>query len=371
MILLRGGRVLDPTNGLDAVQDVLIRDGIIAALGPSLDPQGARVIDVKGCWVTPGLVDLRSLVRDERDVRAALAGGFTTLLASPESPLAGSPLLTLRRASALTSGLEGEELGELPDNEICVSQGFKPLAKGGVLRRALQYLSPWSPLVMLHAEDPTLTGRGLLGEGETATRLGLLAVPSTAETSVVARDLAIVEETGARVHFSHLTCARSVALVREAKQRGLKVSADVTPHHLTLDDSAAEGFSLAARVWPPLRSKADVQALVAGLKDGTIDAVAADHVRVDVLDREHPFEQCAPGCESFETAFAQVAARVDVRRAVDALTAAPARLLRIEAGHLTKGARADVAVFDAESRATRLTLVGGARRYASGGGAEP
>lgn len=370
MILLRGGRVLDPTNGVDAVQDVLIRDGIIAALGAGLDPKGARVLDVKGCWVTPGLVDLRSLVRDERDVRAALAGGFTTLLASPESALAGSPLLTLRRASALTARLEGEELGELNDAEVCVSQGFKPLVKGGVLRRALQYLSPFSPLVMLHAEDPSLTGRGLLGEGETATRLGLLAVPASAETSVVARDLAIVEETGARLHFSHLTCARSVALVREAKQRGLKVSADVTPHHLTLDDSAAEGFALAARVWPPLRSKADVRALRAGLVDGTIDAVAADHVRVEVLDREHPFEQCAPGCESFETALARVAAHVEARRAVEALTAAPAQLLRLEAGHLTPGARADVAVFDAETKATRLTLVGGARRYSFPAGAE-
>lgn len=365
-VLLRGGRLLDPANGRDGVADVLVSDGKIASIAERLQPPGAEVIDVSGLWVTPGFVDLHSVVRDERDVEAALAGGFTTVVAAPESPRYRTDRLQLLAAAPLTRKLEGDELGETPDEAPCLSQGFKPLAKSGVLRRALQYSASRHRLIVLHAEDPSLTGSGVLGEGLTTTRLGLPAVPVAAEAAVVARDLLILEEVGGRLHFAHLTTARSVELVRQARARGLEVSADVTPHHLTRDIRTAEGYSLDARVWPPLRSEADVKALAAGLADGTLDAVACDHVRVDVLDREHPFEACAPGCEAFVQALpAVLGLGLTPQRVIEVLSTGPARLLGLRTG-LAVGLTAGLTAFDPASRTVRGVIAGARHTFLSG-----
>lgn len=359
-LLLRGGRLLDPAARRDGVAEVLVIDGEIAQVGAKVDAAGAKVAELDGAWVSPGFVDLHSVVRDERDVEAALRGGFTTVVAAPESNRLRDDRVQLLFAAPLTRKLEGEELGETPDAAACSSQGFRPLVKSGVLRRALQYSASRGKLLVLHAEDPSLTGAGVLGEGLTATRLGLPSVPVAAEAAVVARDLLILEETGGRLHFAHLTTARSVELIRAARQRGLKVSADVTPHHLTLDETRAEGYSLEARVWPPLRSRADVQALAAGLADGTIDAVACDHVRVDVLEREHPFEACAPGCEAFEQALpAVLGLGMPALRSVEVLSSAPARLLGLNCGILP-GLRAALTVFDPKARSV-IAVISGAR----------
>lgn len=219
---------------------------------------------------------------------------------------------------------------------------------------------------MNHAEDPSLTGKGVLGEGLMATRLGLPPVPVAAEAAVVARDLQILEEAGGRLHFSHLSTARSVELIRQAKQRGLRASADVTPHHLTRDTRTAEGYALEARVWPPLRGEADVEALAAGLADGAIDAVACDHLRVDVLDREHPFEACVPGCEAFEQALpAVLGLKLPRLRTVEVLSTAPARLLGISSG-IVPGLRAALTVVDPGSRRV-LGVITGAQHTLSGG----
>ena len=332
-VLLRGGRLLDPASRRDGPGEVLIVDGAIASVGPKVESVGAKVIELDGAWVAPGFIDLHSVVRDEADLDAALRGGFTTVIAAPESPRLRTERLVLLAAAPLTRKLEGDELGEIPSDAACLSQGFRPLVRSGVLRRALQYSASHGKLLVLHAEDPSLTGSGVLGEGLTATRLGLPSVPVSAEAAVVARDLLILEETGGRLHFAHVTTARAVELIRHAKQRGLQVSADVTPHHLTRDDRTAEGYALEARVWPPLRSAADVKALALGLADGTIDAVACDHVRVDVLDREHPFEACAPGCEAFMQALpAVLGLDLPPLRAVEVLSSAPARLLGLTSG---------------------------------------
>ncbi len=227
-----------------------------------------------------------------------------------------------------------------------------------MLRRALQYTGGRGPLLVVHAEDPSLTGAGVIGAGLTATRLGLASVPASAETSIIARDLEILEETGGRLHFAHLTCARSVELIAQARQRGLHVSCDVTPHHLTHDARLAEGYALAARVWPPLRREEDAAALRRGLADGAIDAIACDHVRVDVLDREHPFEQCAPGCEAFEQALPAVAASgVSAARLVEVLACAPARLLGLRHG-LAPGVPAAITVIEPSSWSVRGTVIG-------------
>lgn len=365
-LLLRGGRLLDPAARRDGVGEVLVVDGEIASVGAKVDATGAKVIELDGAWLTPGFVDLHSVMRDGRDVEAALRGGFTTVVAAPESNRLRDDRLQLLTAAPLTRKLEGEELGETPDDAACLSQGFRPLVKSGVLRRALQYSASRGKLLVLHAEDPSLTGSGVLGEGLTATRLGLPSVPVAAEAAVVARDLLILEETGGRLHFAHLTTARSVELLRAARQRGLRVSADVTPHHLTLDDRRAEGYALEARVWPPLRSEADVKALGAGLADGTLDAVACDHVRVDVLDREHPFEACAPGCEAFEQALpAVLGLGLEPLRAVEVLSTAPARLLGLNTGILP-GLRASLTIVDPKARAV-LGVINGARHSSTSG----
>lgn len=367
-LVLRGGRLLDPAARRDGVGEVLIVAGEIAAVGPKVDLAGAKVIELDGAWVSPGFVDLHSVLRDERDLEAALRGGFTTVVAAPESTKLRSDHPSRRESAArlqvltaapLTRNLEGEELGETPSEAACLSQGFRPLVKSGVLRRALQYSASGGKLLVLHAEDPSLTGAGVLGEGITATRLGLPSVPVAAEAAVIARDLLILEETGGRLHFAHVTTARGVDLVRAAKQRGLQVSCDVTPHHLTRDDRAAEGYALEARVWPPLRSAFDVKALAAALADGTIDAVACDHVRVDVLDREHPFEACAPGCEAFEQALpAVLGLDLPPLRTVEVLSSAPSRLLGLTSG-LVPGHRAALTIIDPKARSVRHTFCAG------------
>lgn len=364
-LVLRGGRLLDPASKRDGPGEVLIVDGQIAAVGATVDSSGAKVIDCGGAWVTPGFVDLHSVLKDSRDLDSALRGGFTTVVAAPESVLLRDDRLEMLWAAPLTRKLEGEELGEIPASAACLSQGFRPLVKSGVLRRALQYAAS-SKLLVLHAEDPTLTLAGVIGISLTATRLGLPASPVAAEAAVVARDLLILEETGGRLHFAHLTTARSVELIRAAKQRGLQVSADVTPHHLTLDDRAAEGYALQARVWPPLRSQADVKALALGLADGTLDAVACDHVRVDVLDREHPFEACAPGCEAFEQALpAVLGLGLSPSRTVEVLSTAPARLLGLSRGILT-GQRAFLTVVDPQARRVDGVVIGARHTFSSG-----
>lgn len=362
--LLRGGRVIDPTLKLDQIADVLITDGVIGAVGPGLEAD-AEIIDATGCWVSPGLIDLHSVVRDEADLDAAVKGGFTTVVAAPESAAVKSTRVDVVRAAPLTRNLEGNELGEDRADAVCLSQGFKPLPRAGVLRRALQYAAN-RRLLVLHAEDPSLTGAGVIGESLTATRLGLPSVPVAAETAVIARDLQILEETGGRLHFAHVTTARGVELLRAAKARGLSVSADVTPHHLTRDTTAAEDYALAGRVWPPLRSPSDLAALKAALADGTIDAIACDHVRVDVLDREHAFEACAPGCEAFVQALpAAFHCELTPSRLVEVLSSAPARLLGLRSG-VSVGAPARITLIDPRTRSARGTVVGSFSSFPGG-----
>ncbi len=368
-LVIHGGRLVDPASNRDGAFELRVDDGRITEVGVKVSAEGAKKIDARGAWVVPGLVDLRAVIQDEKDVAQALESGFTTVLAAPESPLVPQGALRLTRAAPLTRNLEGKELGDLPDGALCLSQGSKPLEQGGVLRRALQYLSPWLPLVMVHAEDPSQSGKGLLGEGAMATHLGLFGVPTSSEAAIVARDLEILRATRGRLHFAHLTCARSVELLRAAKQEGLMVSADVTPHHLTLDTSTAAGYSTEARVWPPLREPKDVAALRAAVLDGTFDAIASDHRRVDPLEREHPFDQCAPGIEAYPRLLTRVLQLVETPlRAVALLSFGPARLLGLDAGTLAPGARADLALISPERGRALLTLIDGEPAFDDKGG---
>ncbi|MBK7863285.1 MAG: amidohydrolase family protein [Archangiaceae bacterium] len=354
-LLLQNARVLDPATGDDGQRDLLIVGGRIA------EPHSAKVTetrDLEGLWLFPSLTDLRCVLRGADDVADAIAGGFTRLVADPSSVPVKADGLSISTAAELT---RGSELGERPVSAPCLSSGFAPVATLGLLRRALQHAE--RKVVMLHAEDLTLSSGAVIGEGSTALRLGLAGAPAEAEVAAVAAALAVLEGTGGRLHFAHLTCKGSVERVAWARRAGLPVTADAAPHHLRDDESKAAGYSLEARVWPPLRSRADVEAVKRAVIDGTLDAVATDHRRPGILEREHPFEMAAWGRCALRTAFAEVvAAGVSASRAVALFTTGPAEVLGQAAPSLQVGAAADLAVFDPQANRMRYTFVQGAAR---------
>jgi dihydroorotase len=363
-LFVKDGRVIDPANGLDGAADLAIVAGKIEAVGAGVKaPAGAAEVSAKGLWVLPGLVDLRCRIGGAADVADAIKGGYTTLVATWDSESSPLPIRVLR-AAPLTRQAAGEELGDVPEGAPCLSDGFTPVTRAGLMRRALQYVRPLNTVLMVHAEDRTLSGKGVLGEGFEATRLGLLPVPVSAETFAIARDLMLLEEIGGRLHFAHLTCAASVRLVREARARGLDVTADVALHHLMLCDEDARGYSARARVWPPLRPAVERQALRDALVEGVIAAVASDHVRPDpaedLLQRELPFDEQQPGGASLSRVLGAVLSLgLKVPRAVELLTSGPAKVLGLDAGTLSVGARADLTLWDPERRAVAAVICRG------------
>jgi dihydroorotase len=326
--VIKGGRVIDATG--DRVADVLVQGGVVAAVGRRVE--GAPVLDASGCLVVPGFVDLHAHLREPGDeeaetietgARAAALGGFTAVVAMPntqppldDAAVVASVLAAGREATCavvsagcITKGRRGEELapmGELyalgvrifTDDGACV-------ADAGVMRRALEYArSLPGAVVAQHAEDPSLAAGGHMHEGAWSSRLGIPGRPEAAEAAVVARDVLLAELTGTPVHFLHLSTAAAVDLVRDAKERGVPVTAEVAPHHFTLTDAECQTFDPAFKVHPPLRTDADVAAVKAGLADGTIDAIATDHAPHVPEAKERPFEEAPPGMLGLETAFA-------------------------------------------------------------------
>jgi dihydroorotase len=354
-LLLKGARVIDPASGDDSRRDVLVVNGRIGEAGRG---EVTETRDLSGQWLFPSLTDLRCVLHGPEDLTDAIAGGFTRLIADPSSKPVRADGVEIGWAAELT---RGTELGERQLSAPCLSSGFEPVASLGLLRRALQHAE--RKVVMLHAEDKSLSAGAVTAEGTTALRLGLPGAPPEAEVAAVAAALAVLEGTGGRLHFSHLTCKGSVERVAAAKRAGLWVTADATVHHLRDDDAKAEGFSLEARVWPPLRSRADVDAVKRAALDGTLDALATDHRRPTLLEREHPFEQAAWGKGTLRTAFAEaVASGVPAPRAVALFTSGPAAVLGMKSPSLQVGTPADLAVFDPQAGRMRYTLVQGALR---------
>jgi dihydroorotase len=305
-ICLRGGRVIDPARGMDAEADVLLKDGVVSRVGKGIaDGTSARVVDVRGLWVVPGLIDLHTHLREpgqeyKEDIatgtRAAAAGGYTAVCAMPNTTppndnRAVSELMVRRAAEvgvvrvypvgAISKGLKGEslaEMGELRDAGcVAVSDDGHPVMNAELMRRAMEYARTFGLTIVQHCEDLTLSAGGAMNEGVVSTRAGIRAQPSAAESSMVARDIELCALTGARYHVAHISSAESVRLVREAKRRGLPVTCEVTPHHLTLTDEACAGYDTHAKCNPPLRAQSDVDALRAAVVEGVIDAVATDH----------------------------------------------------------------------------------------------
>ncbi len=382
-VVIRGGRVLDPSASRDELADLLIEEGRVVAIERNLDASGAQIVDASGCWVTPGFVDLHAHLREpgqeyKEDIasggRSAAAGGFTSVACMANTqPVNDDPSVTdfiLDRArrdspvrvypvAACTKRLEGEEMTEMvalvEAGAVAFSDDGKTIMDSGMQRRVLEYSRMVSKPVMVHAEDRCLVRDGVVNEGPVSTRLGLPGNPTIAETVHVARDILLAEITGAHLHIAHVSSAGAVALIREARTRGVHVTAEVTPHHLTLTDEATLGYDTNAKMAPPLRSAVDVAACQLGLADGTLDAIATDHAPHAVHEKEVEFTQAPPGILGFETALAVVLAlvrsgKLTPLQLVAALATNPARVLRLDAGRLARGAPADIAVFDPERR---------------------
>jgi dihydroorotase len=384
-LVLRGGRVFDPAAArpVDQVGDVRIAHGRIVEIGRGL--VGGRILDVRDLWVVPGLIDLHVHLREpgqeykediETGTRAAAAGGFTTICCMPNTrPVNDQRTVTeliVRRArevgavrvrpiGAITAGLEGKTLADIGDMKeggiVAISDDGRPVMNAGLLRRALEYARTFDLPVVQHAEDLDLAEGGAMNEGAVATRIGIKGQPVCAESAMVARDLEIVEWTGARYHVAHASTARTVALVRDAKRRGLPVTCEVTPHHLALTDEACAHYDTRAKVMPPLRTAADQEALLEGLGDGTIDCIATDHAPHSPVEKDVEFECAAPGMLGLETALPIILdfvrmGSLDERRAIAALTGAPARAFGLPGGTLAVGAVADVCVIDPERPVT-------------------
>lgn len=362
-----GGRLVDPSAGTDTAGGVLIRDGAIAAVGDFAVPGDAQVIDARSSMIAPGLVDLGVMAID---LPAFAAGGITAAGLMPDQapPLdepalvrhaaaAGKPDAWIHPIAAATRGLAGEELAEIAlmhsAGARAVATGRQRIASSGVMHRLLSYAGALGLPVIVHAEDEGLTGDAVATAGETATRLGLSAAPAAAEAIAVARDLALVEETGARLHFRQLTTARSLALVREAKARGLPVSCGISPAHLFLSDTAVTGFRTFARLSPPLRSEDDRRACLAAVADGTIDLLCSGHDPRGAEDKRLPFADAAPGMAGAETLLALSLTLVrdgivSLPRLMAMLTITPATLLGLAPGRLAVGAAADLVVADVD-----------------------
>jgi len=384
-ILIRGGRILDPSDDRDETGDVLIEAGTIAEVAAGLEVPGAEIIDATGAWVAPGFVDLHCHLREpgqeyKEDIasggRAAVAGGFSAVACMANThPANDDPAMTdfiLDRAAhdsparvypiaAATRGLEGQVMTEMvalvEAGAVAFSDDGRTIMDSGVMRRVLDYSRLVDVPVIVHCEDRTLVADGVVNEGPISTKLGLPGNPAVAEIVHVQRDLLLAEQTGAHVHVAHVSTAGGVEALRRARERGIHVTAEVTPHHLTLTDQATLGYDTNAKVAPPLRSESDVRACREGLADGTIDAIATDHAPHALHEKELDFTLAPHGLLGFETAAAVV---LDLVRQgvltplelIRRLSTNPAGILSKSGGSLAVRASADVVVLDPERRWT-------------------
>ena len=379
-LLLKGGRVIDPAAQRDEICDVLIEDGVIRQVGKDLSANGAEVYDAAGKIVTPGFIDMHTHLREpgqeaKEDFasgsRAGAAGGYTTIATMPNTrPVVDDAALItslikraedvavihIRIIGAVTKNQEGKELAELGDmveaGAVAFSDDghFDPSAK--VLLSAYDYLVPFDKAIINHEEEPSLVEDGAMNEGHRSAMLGIKGRPIVAEDIAVARDIMLAEYAGAHVHVAHISSGRAVQLVREAKVRGVRATTEVTPHHLTLTDECVDPRDSSTKVNPPLRTARDVDAMVAGLLDGTIEMVVTDHSPHAPEEKDREYIYAPSGFPGLETALGVLltdlvhTGKIPLETLIERMTYGPARVFKLNAGTLSEGAPADVTVID-------------------------
>lgn len=386
-LIIMNGRVVDPASKTDAVLSILVKDGKILRIEKDIAvPKNADVIDAKGMVVCSGFIDMHVHLRDpgfeyKEDIktgsRAAANGGFTTICSMPNTnPVNDSGAATeyiLKRArevglsnirpiGSISRGLLGEELSDIGDmakaGVVALSDDGRPVMNANLMRRAFEYAMAFSLPIVSHCEDLNLARSGTMNEGAVSTRLGLRGIPSVAEESMLARDIMLAKLTGAHLHVAHVSTKGSVALIRAAKKDGVRVTAEATPHHLTLTDEACADYDPNTKVNPPLRTEDDRLAVVDALADGTIDVVATDHAPHAITDKEAGFEDAAFGMVGLETALPLIlklvhAKKFELSRMIDAMSLSPAKILNLKGkGELKIGFDADITIFDPDSSYT-------------------
>jgi len=385
-ILLKNGRIIDPVNKIDKRGSLLVENGKIKALFTSRQkaPSAGKLVtfDLTGKWIVPGLVDMHVHLREpgeeyketiESGTRAAAAGGYTAVACMPNTnPVNDCQSVTrfiLEKAAtaytrvypvgAISKGSTGDSLAEFGEMKeagaVAVSDDGMPVLNSQLMRRALEYASSFALPVISHSEDLGLSRNGVMNEGFLSTSMGLMGTPRVAEEIMIYRDIALADYTGFPIHIAHISTAESVNLIRLAKNKGCRVTAETTPHYFSITEEAVSGYNTNAKMNPPLRTKNDIKAIVAGLSDSTIDAIATDHAPHSMLEKDIEFDKAANGIIGLETAVPLTLALVRKKaiseaRMVALLSANPAKILGVEGGTLTVGNAADITVIDPKKR---------------------
>lgn len=380
-LLIKNGRLIDPAQAVDAVLDLVVENGKVSKIGKNLSSPSAQALDATHLVVCPGFIDLHVHLREPGQeyketiatgTRAAAAGGFTSVCCMANTdPVNDHGAITqfirlkaemegvvkVYPIGALTKNLEGKELAEIGELKasgcIALSDDGKTVQNAQLMRLGMEYAKTFGLPVVSHCLCPDLTGRGVMNEGFVATEIGLRGIPHTAEEVIIARDIALSALTGTPLHIAHVSTARGVALVRDAKQRKLRVSCEVAPHHFTLTDEACRTYDPNTKMAPPLRTEKDIEAICEGLADGTIDAIATDHAPHSTSDKEVGFEEAPCGITGLETALPLSLRLVErgilsLRRMIELLTVGPAKIFNLNAGSLALGESADLVIFSLE-----------------------
>lgn len=385
--LVKNVRAIDPAVGLDEVCDILIDGEEIAAIGANLDAEGAEVVDRTGCIAVPGLVDVHVHFRDpgqeyketiETGSAAAAHGGFTAVCTMPNTKPTTDNAATVDYvvdqaakanhcrvypSGACTMELKGESLAEIGDmvahGAVAFTDDGRGVQSAGMMRRVMDYTKQFGKVVMSHCQDEELVGPGQVNEGVVSTRLGMAGWPGAGEELQIQRDIALSELTGCPIHIQHLTTARGVELVRDGKARGVQVTAEATPHHMVLnEDDLTTTYNTNLKMNPPLRTKADNEAIIEGVADGTIDVIVTDHAPHAAHEKAREFELAPFGMTGLETSLGVVLTylvrpgRIDYNRMVELMSSRPREILRIEPVHLEEGCTADITIFDPEAKWT-------------------
>jgi dihydroorotase len=379
-LLIKNGRLIEPSSGIDENRDVLIEDGRVAAIAPAIEAGDAEVLDAAGCIVAPGFIDIHVHLREpgiehaetiETGARAAAAGGFTSVCCMPNTiPVNDSPTVTsfiverARRSAivnvfpigAITKGSEGEQLAEIGAMKeagiVAISDDGRPVMNSRVMRRALEYAASFGLTVIDHCEDLNLSMGGDIHEGIHSVRLGLRGIPGCSEDVMVARDIILSEATGAPIHIAHISTRNSIEMVRHARRLGIRVTSEVTPHHFALVDTDIHGYDSNFKMKPPLRAHIDKDAALEGIIDGVIDAIATDHAPHTGNMKMQEFERCPFGVTGLETAIGLTLeelvhpGKIDLKRMVELFTSGPARVIGLDRGKLSVGGPGDVTVLN-------------------------